>query len=214
MRNTNTAPQTRTNQHQHTEAAVHFEPNIVCYLYPMTNPTSHSDRYKPPANDSIIQGAGSAPGGQFVTNTTSVTGCNKPWRYNNRTNTATCTNPQTHTTRPSGHNSFHNSPNSSSNRSGPTCFRCGEQGHMRLEYRTERVYCTHCRTLNHDTKACRKHHNNTPSPTNSHILTGYYPTATPPPLLGTAPTTGVHSQQTGTNTNGPLFQNYFDTHQP
>ena len=53
-----------------------------------------------------------------------------------------------------------------------------------------------------------------PSPTNSHIPTGYHPTATPPPLLGTAPTTGTHSQQTGTNTNGPLFQNYFDSHPP
>ena len=215
IRNTNTAPQTRTNQHQHMETAVHFDPNTVCHFYPTTDLTSHSDWYKPPVNDSIIQGAGSAPGGQFTTNITSVTGHNELWRYNNGTNTATHTNPQTHMTRPSSHNSFHNnSPNSSDNRNGPTCFRCGEQGQLRLKCSRERVYCTHCRTLNHDTKACRKHHNNTPSPTNSHIPTGYHPTPTPPPLLGTAPTTGMHSQQTGTNTNGPLFQNYFDTHQP
>ena len=168
-----------------------------------------------PANDSIIQGAGSAPGGQFVTNTTNITGCNKLWRYNNGTNTATRTNYQTCTTRPSGCNGFHNnSPNSSDNRNGPTCFRCGEQDHMRLVCRTERVYCTHCRSPNHDTKACRKHHNNAPSPTNSHIPTGYHPTATPQPLLGAATATGTHPQQTGTKTNGPLFQNYLDTHQP
>ena len=215
IRNTNTGPQTRTNQHQHTETAVHFDTNTVCHFYPMTDPTSHSDWYEPPANDSIIQGAGSAPGGQFATNTTGITSCNELWRYNNRTNTATGTNPQTHTTRPSSHNGFHNnSPNSSDNRNSPICFRCGEQGHMRLKCRKERVYCTHCRTPNHNTKACRKHHNNTPSPTNTHILTVYHPTAKPPPLLGTTPTTGTYSQQTGTNTNGPLFQNYFDTHQP
>ena len=215
IRNTNTGPQTRTNHHQHTETDVHFDPNPVHHLYPMTDPTSHNDWYEPPANDSIIQGAGSAPGGQFVTNTTNVTGCNKPWRYNNGTNTATRTNYQTYMTRPSSHNDFHNNlPNSSDNRNGPTCFRCGEQGHMRLECRTERVYCTHCRSPNHDTKACRKHHNNTPSPTNSHIPIGYHPTATPPPLLGAAAATGTHPQQTGTNTNRPLFQNYLDTQQP
>ena len=118
-------------------------------------------------------------------------------------------------TRPSGCNSFHNnSPNSSDNRNHPTCFRCGEQGHIRLECSKERVFCTHCRTPNHDTKACRKHHNSTPSPTNTHIPMGYHPTATPPLLLGATSVTGTHPQQTVTTTKRPLFQNYFDTHQP
>ena len=149
-----------------------------------------------------------------MTSTTRVAGCNKTWRYNNGTNTATRTNPQPHTTRPTSRNSFHNnSPNSSDNRNGPTCFRFGEQGHMRFECSKERVFCTHCRSLNHNIKACRKHHNSTPSPTNSHIPAGYHPTATPPPLIGTA-TTGTHSQQTGTTTSVPLFQNYLDIHQP
>ena len=49
--------------------------------------TTSDDRYEPPANDSIIQGAGSAPTGQFMTNTTGATGCNDPWRYNNGTKT-------------------------------------------------------------------------------------------------------------------------------
>ena len=122
-------------------------------------------------------------------------------------------NPQACMTRPSGHNSFHNnSPNSSDNRNGPTCFKCGEQGHMRMDCK-ERVFCTHSRTANHDTKACRKHHNNTPSPTNSHITAGYHPTATPPPLMGAAIAV-PQTQQTGATNNGPLFQNLFDTHQP
>ena len=161
-------------------------------------------------NDSIIQGSGSAPGGQFTTSTTDVTGHNEPCRYNNRTNTATHTDPQTCTTRPSGRNGFHNN---SPNRNGPTCFRCKEKGHIRLECK-ERVFCTHYRTPNHDTKTCRKHHNNTPSPTNSQTPMGYHPTATTSPLLGTATTTGAQPHQTGATTNGPLFQNYFDTHQP
>ena len=212
IRNNNMISQTRTNQQ--TETAVHFNPNTVCHFYPTTDPTSHSDRYEPPANDSIIQGADSTPGGQFVTSTTGVTGHNEPWRYNNGTNTATHTSHQTCMTRPPSHNSFHNLPNSLDNRNGPTCFRCGEQGHMRLEYSKERVFYTHCRSPSHNIKACRKYHNSTPRPTNSHIPTGYHPTATPPPLLGAASATGTHPQQTGTTTNGPLFQNYFDNHQP
>ena len=83
---------------------------------------------------------------------------------------------------------------------------------MRLDCR-ERVYCTLCRTHNHDTKACRKQHNNIPSPTNSHLTTGYHPTATPPPLIGrtTAP---QQMHQTGIHNNGPLFQNFFENNQP
>ena len=153
------------------------------------------------------------PGGQFATNTTDSTGHNNPWRYNNGANTATHLNLQGRMTRSTGHNGFHNnSPNSSDNRNGPTCFKCGEQGHMRM-YCRERVYCTHCRTQNHDTKACRKHHSNAPNPTNSHIPAGYHPTATPLPLLEAA-TTIQQTHQTGAPNNGPLFQNLFDNNQP
>ena len=199
---------TRTDQ-----PAVYFDTNTVHHFYPSTNPTTSGDQYEPPVNDSIIQGAGSAPGGQFATSTTGTTGHNELWRYNNGTNTATHMNPQAHTTKPSGCNGFHNnSPNSSDNRNRPTCFKCGEQGHMRMDCK-ERVFCTHCRTANHDTKACRKHHNNIPSPTNSHIPAGYHPTATPPPLMG-APTAVQQTQQTGATNNGPFFQNLFDNNQP
>ena len=41
-------------------------------------------------------------------------------------------------TRSSSHNGFHNnSPNSSDNRNRPTCFKCGEQGHMRINCKEE-----------------------------------------------------------------------------
>ena len=116
-------------------------------------------------------------------------------------------------TRSTSCNSFHiNLPNSSDNRNGPMCFKCGEQGHMRMDCR-KRVFCTHCRTQNHNTKACRKHHSNAPSPTNSHSPAGYHPTATPPPILGTAATI-QQTHQTGAPNIGPLFQNLFDNNQP
>ena len=113
-------------------------------------------------------------------------------------------------TRPTGRNGLHNNlPNSSDKRNGPTCFRCGEQGHIRSEC-GERIFCNNCKTYNHDRKACRKQHNNIPSPANSQITTDYHPTATPPPLIGK--TIGTH--QTGTNNNSPLLQNLFDNNQP
>ena len=166
---------TRTDQ-----PTIHFNTNTIRHVYPLTNLTNSGGRYEPPANDSILQGAGSTPGVQFTTSTTDTTGHNKPWRYNNGTSTATHTNPQGHTTRPSSRSGFHkNLPNSSENRNGPTCLKCGEQGHMRMDCR-ERVFCTYCRTANYDTKVCRKQHNNAPSPTTNHIPAGYHPTATPP----------------------------------
>ena len=88
------------------QKAVHFNTNAICHYNPPTNPTTNGMRYEPPANDSIIQGVRAVPGGQFTTNTTSPTGCNEPWRYNNTTNMATHMNSQTRTTRPSNHNGF------------------------------------------------------------------------------------------------------------
>ena len=78
---------------------------------------------------------------------------------------------------------------------------------MRGECR-KRVFCNHCRSYNHDTKACRKQHENTPSPTHSQIATDYHPTGTPPPLMGTAAAT----QPTEPH-NNPLF-NLLDNNQP
>ena len=178
------------------QPVIHFYTNTIRHVYPPTNPITNDDRYEPPVNDSIIQGAGSAPGGQFATNTIGTTGHNEPWRYNNGTNMPTHMNTEGCMTRPTSHNGFHNnSPNSSDNRNRPTCFRCGEQGHMRMDCK-ERVFCAHCRTTNYDTKACRKYHSNAPSPTNSHSPAGYHPTATPPPLMEAA-TAIQQTQQRG-----------------
>ena len=102
---------------------------------------------------------------------------------------------------------FNDSPDSSNNRNGPTCFQCGEQGHMINEC-TARVFCSNCKSRNHCNRTCRKVRNNTPSPINTHIPTGYHPTATPPPLNDQNPAT------TGTANNGLLFQNQQEVNQP
>ena len=87
------------------------------------------------------------------------------------------------------------------NRGGPTCFRCGERGHIRFNC-NERVFCDLCKTFNHSSRACRKQPDNTPSPTGSQIATGYHPTATPPPLTNNQPP------------NNQLFHNLFENNQP
>ena len=74
-----------------------------------------------------------------------------------------------------------------------------------------KVFCNPCTSYNHDIKACRKQHDNTPSPTHSQIATGYHPTVIPPPLMGTAASTQP-SHATEPH-NNPLF-NLLDNNQP
>ena len=174
IRNSNTRP----------DQPVHFNTNPVHHVY--ATMSDGGDQYEPPENDSILQGATSPPVDQFMTNATDVAGRSEPWRRNNATNTSSNTINHRAATRPTGRNGLQNdsSPNTSDHKNGPTCFRCRGQDHMRAECR-ERVFCNHCRSYNHDAKACRKQHNNIPSPAHSQIATGYHPTATPPPLMGT-----------------------------
>ena len=54
------------------QLGVHFNTNPIRHVYSAM--TDGDDQYEPPVNDSIIQGAGSAPTDQFTTNTISVTG--------------------------------------------------------------------------------------------------------------------------------------------
>ena len=61
------------------QPAIHFNTNATHHFYPPTNPSANGNWYKQPTNDSIIQGAGSAPGDQFATSTTITTGRNEPW---------------------------------------------------------------------------------------------------------------------------------------
>ena len=146
IRNTNT----RSDQ-----PGVHFNTNPVHHVYATTS--DRGEQYEPPENDLILHGATSSPADQFVTNSTKTAGCNEPWRRNNTTNISSNTFNHRTTTRPTGHNGLqtNNPSNPTDLRNRLTCFRCGEQGHMRVECR-KRVCCNHCRSYNHDTKACRK----------------------------------------------------------
>ena len=198
IRNTNT----RSDQ-----PGVHFNTNPVHHVY--TTTSERGEQYEPPENDSILQGATSSPADQFATNATNTAGRNEPWRRNNATNVGSNTFNHRTTTRLISRNGLqiNNPSNPTDLRNGLTCFRCGEQGCMRGECR-RKVFCNHCRSYNHDTKACRKQHDNTPSPTHSQIATDYHPTVTPPPLMGIAAPT----QPTEPH-NNPLF-NLLDNNQP
>ena len=80
---------------------------------------------------------------QFATNATNIAARNEPWRHNNVTSTNSNTMNHRAATRPTGRNRLQNdnSPSPPDLRNGPTCFRYGEQGHMRAECR-ERVFTT------------------------------------------------------------------------
>ena len=125
-----------------------------------------------------------------MTSTTKSTNRNTLWRHSS--NTGTTIGTVTH--RPT-------SVTTTDNRSGPTCFRCGELGHIRFNC-NERVFCDHCKTFNHSSRACRKQPDNTLSPAGSQIAMGYHPTATPPPLTNNQPP------------NNQLFHNLFENNQP
>ena len=153
---------TRTGNQNRQTKGVHFNPNTIQHYYNMTRTTSHTGRYEPPANDLIIQAATTAPPGQLITNPTIRTGRNEVWR-NNGANTQNHSNFLPRMTRTTGRNGlFNDSLNSSGNRNTPTCFRCGEQGHMQHECKN-RVFCAHCRNNSHSKRTCRKLTNNTPS---------------------------------------------------
>ena len=79
----------RSNNIRTDQPGVHFNTNPVRHIYSTTSRTSGDNHYEPPANDSILQGASSAPTGQFMTNVTDTTNCNDLWRCNNEINTAT-----------------------------------------------------------------------------------------------------------------------------
>ena len=96
----------RSNNIRMDQPGVHFNTNSVRHVYSTTSTTSRDNQYEPPANDSILQGASSAPTGQFATNATDTTDCNDLWRHNNGTNTATHMAAQDRATRPTSRSGF------------------------------------------------------------------------------------------------------------
>ena len=78
----------RNNNARSDQPGVHFNTNLIHHIYYAT--TDGDDQYEPPVNDSIIQGAGSAPTDRFATNAIGITGHNNPWRRNNSCNKYSC----------------------------------------------------------------------------------------------------------------------------
>ena len=198
IRNSNTRPD---------QPGVHFKTNPVHHVY--TTTSDRGKQYEPPEMDSILQGATSSPADQFMTNATDKAARSELWRRNIATNISSNASNHRTTTRPTSHNGLqtNNPSNPTDPRNALTCFRSGEQGHMRGKCRN-RVFCNYCRSYNHDTKACRKQHENTLSPAHSQIARGYHPTVTPPPLMGTVTAT----QPTEPHNN--LLFNLLDNNQP
>ena len=72
------------NRQQPPERTTHFNPNTIHQYYSSTEPTSCTNRYKPPANDSIIQGPTNRPVTHLTDGMTTTTGHNEPWRNTGR----------------------------------------------------------------------------------------------------------------------------------
>ena len=98
------------------QPGVHFSTNPVHHVYATTS--DRGEQYKPPENDSILQGATSSPAVQFTTNATDTAGRDKPWRQNNTTNISSNTYNHRTTTRPTGCNGLQ-----TNNPSNPTDLR-------------------------------------------------------------------------------------------
>ena len=82
-----------------------------------------------------------------------------------------------HTTGTTGCTGFPNKqPQYPTQRNTVTCFRCREQGHICTSCEATGVYCNHCITSNHSTKACRRYGSYNTSPPNSSNSQGYHPT--------------------------------------
>ena len=73
----NSTPITNSNARSD-QPGVHFNTNPVHNVY--TAMSDGGDQYKPPENDSILQGGTSSPVDQFATNATDIAGHNKMWR--------------------------------------------------------------------------------------------------------------------------------------
>ena len=122
IRNTNT----RSDQ-----PGVHFNTNAVHHVYATTS--DRGEQFEPPENELNITRSNFITSGLVRNQRNQHSSCNEPWRRNNTTNIGSNTFNHRTTTRPTSRNELqtNNPSNPTDPRNGPTCFRCGEQGHMR-----------------------------------------------------------------------------------
>ena len=194
------APYPTTNNRQ-TNRGVLFDPNPTRHSYAQARDSDGSDGYDQLSSDSLSQDTDTndriSPTGDRDTNSER----RNNWQRNHTTGYGT------RTTGSSSRTGFQNEHSNHPQRNTVTCYRCGEQGHIRTGCSVPEVYCNICRTSNHGTRACRRYNSANDCPPNSSSSPEYHPTATPPQgetnglFAPTRTSTAVHSPIPGTTNN-------------
>ena len=168
------APYPTANNNRQTNRGVLFDPNPTHHSYAQAGDTNSNDGCDQLSGDSMSQDTDMndriSPTGDRETNGER----RNKWQQNQAAGYGT------RATGTTGHTGFQNEHSHYPQRSTITCYRCGEQGHIRTGCLVPEVYCNICRTTNHGTRACRRYNNTNDSPLNSNNSPKYHPTATPP----------------------------------
>ena len=184
-----------------TNRAVLFDPNPTRHSYTQARDPNGSDGYDQLSSDSLSQDNDTNDRISPTSDRDTDSERRNNWQ---RTHTTGYGN---HTTGPTSRTSFQNEQSNYPQRNTVTCYRCGEQGHIRTGCTVPEVYCTMCRTSNHGTRACKRYNNTNDCPPNSNSNPEYHPTATPPQgetnglFAPTRTSTTVHSPIPETNNN-------------
>ena len=195
------APYLMTNNNRQPNRGVLFNPNPTRHSYTQAGDTNSNDGYDHLSGDSMSQDTDMNDRISLTDERDTNGERRSNWQQTHTTAYGTCA------TRTTGHTGFQNEFSHYPQRNTITCYRCGEQGHIRTGCLVPEVYCTNCRTSNHGTRACKRYHNTNDSPPNSNNSPEYHPTATPPQgetnglFAPTRTSTAVHSPIPGTTTN-------------
>ena len=164
-----TALYSTASNNRQSNRGVFFDPNPTRHSYAHAGDTHSNDDYDQLSGDSISQD----------TDTNDRISPTNGERRSNWQQTHT-TGYGTRTTGTTGRTGFQNELPHYPQRNTITCYRCGEQGHIRTGCLVPEVYCSNCRTSNHGTRACKRYNNTHDSSPNSNNSPEYHPTATPP----------------------------------
>ena len=192
------APYAMASHNRQANRGVLFDPNPTRHSYAHAADSNSNDNYEQFSGDSMSQDMEMndriSPTGNRDTN----------GEHRNDWHQTHGTEYGIHTTGTTGCTGFQNEHSQYPQRNTITCYRCGEQGHIRTACLVPEVYCNNCRTSNHGTRACKRYNNTNSSPPNSNNSQGYHPTPSPPQgetnglFAPTKTSTAVHSTIPGT----------------
>ena len=168
------APYSTTSNTRQASRGVLFDPNPTRHSYAYRGNTNSNNDYDQLSGDSVSQGSDINDRISPTGNRDSNGEHRSDWQQGRTTGYGN------RTTGTSGHTGFSAEQPQYQPRTPVICFKCGDPGHIRTTCQATDVYCTFCRTINHNNKACKKYNNPNDSPTNSTSSQGYHPTATPP----------------------------------